>query len=142
MAYCTLADLIERYGERQLIALTDRGDFATNAIDEPTVERAIADTAAVIDGYVATRYALPIDPVQPLLRDLALAIAIWKLHTAAPDPKVEADYKEALRQLSQIAQGLVRLNAAGIEAPGTGGSGARLTDRARPLTADNLKGFI
>ena len=142
MPYCTLADLIDRFGQRQLTALTDRGEFATGAIDEPTVERAIADTDAVIDGYVAARYALPIDPPQPLLRDVALSITFWKLHTSAPDPKVEADYKEALRQLQQIAQGLVRLNAAGVEAPGTGGSGARLTDRARPLTADNLKGFI
>ena len=143
MPYCTLQDLIDRFGERALVALTDRGAFAQGTVDEATVDRAIADTDATIDAYLAKRYALPLTPAQPLVKDIALAIAFWKLHTHAPDPKVEADFREAMRQLQQLAAGTMVLAAAGVpEAPGTGGTGARLTDRARPFTEQNMKGFI
>lgn len=142
MNYCTLQDLIDRLGQGALVALTDRGEFATGTIDQAVVDRALADTDATIDGYLAGRYALPLSQAQPLVTDIALAIAAWKLHTSAPDPKVEADYKEALHQLKLIALGTIRLSAAGVEAAGTGGTGVRITDRERPMTADNLKGFI
>lgn len=143
MPYCTLQDLTDRFGERALVALTDRGPFAQEQIDIAVVDRAIADTDATIDAYLSKRYALPLAPAQPLVRDIALVIAFWKLHTHAPDPKVEADYREALRQLQQLAQGTMLLAAAGVpEAAGTGGTGARLTDRARPFTEDNLRGFV
>lgn len=142
MPYATLALLTDRYGERLLVALTDRGELATGAVDATVVDRAIADTDALIDGYLAGRYVLPLAATPPLVTDIAQAIAIWKLHVYQPDPKIEADYKEAVRQLQQIAQGAIRLPVAGVEPASQGGSGARLTDRDRPMTAENLKGFI
>jgi len=47
-----------------------------------------------------------------------------------------------LRTLRDISGGGVRLPIAGADAPGTGSSGARLTDRERPLTQASMKGFI
>jgi hypothetical protein len=45
--------------------------------------------------------------------------------------------------LRDIATGALRIpGAAGLEPAVTSGSGARITDRERPLTAENLKGFI
>lgn len=88
------------------------------------------------------RYRLPLGTVPALVTDLAQMIAIWKLHPYAPDPKIEEDYKGALRTLRDISTGTLRLSIAGAEPAGHTGSGARLTDRARPLTAENLKGFI
>ncbi len=142
MPYVTLSDLIARYGEPLLVTLTDRGELALGNIETGTVDRAIADTDAVIDGYLATRYALPLSASQPLLTDVAAAVAIWKLHVYAPDPKIEADYKAAVATLREISSGTIRLSAAGIAPAGTGTSGALVTDRERPFTAENLKGFI
>lgn len=142
MSYATLADLSARFGDRMLVALTDRGEFATGAIDTAVVDRALTETDAVIDGYLSGRYTLPVTAVPALLTDIALAIAIWKLHVAAPDPKIEADYKDAIRSLRDIAAGTIRLTVAGVDAPDAGASGAQFTDRERPLTADTLKGFI
>lgn len=142
MPYTTLADLTARFGDRMIVALTDRGGMATGAIDTTVVDKAIAEADAVIDGYLARRYAIPVSPLPPLLGDLALAIVIWKLHLGAPDPKVEADYKEALRTLRDISAGVITLSAAGVTAPEQGASGVQVTDRERPFTADNLKGFI
>lgn len=142
MPYATLTDLSARFGDRMLVALTDRGEVATGAVDSTAVDRALAETDAVIDGYLSGRYTLPVTPAPALLTDLALAIAIWKLHIAAPDPKVEADYKEAIRTLRDIAAGVIRLTAAGVDAAEASASGVQVTDRERPLTAENLKGFI
>ncbi len=142
MPYCTQTDLVDRYGQALIVALTDRGATATGTIDSDVVDRAIGDAGNLIDGYVGKRYALPVTPAQPLLATLALQIAVYVLHVSAPDPKIVEDYKEALRQLQAISNGTLVLTAAGVEAAGTGGSGARITDRARPFTEDNLKGFI
>lgn len=143
MAYATLQQLIDRFGERMLVALTDRADIPAHVIDQAVIDRALADTDALIDGYLMARYVLPIvGAVPPLLADLAQAIAIYKLHVQAADPKIEADYKDALRALQQIASGTIRLPVAGAEPATQGGSGAVVTDRERPFTAENMKGFI
>lgn len=142
MTYATLAQLTDRYGAQMLVNLTDRAEVATGEIDEAVIDRALADTDALIDGYLAGRYVLPLAATPPLLADLAGAIAVWKLHTHKPDDKIEADYRDARRTLDAIAKGDVRLPVAGVEPAGTGGSGARITDRDRPFTEANLKGFI
>jgi phage gp36-like protein len=142
MSYATLQQLTDRFGERMLVALTDRAEVPTGAIDTAVVTRALTDTDALIDGYLMARYVLPLTETPPLVADLAQAIAIYKLHPYAPDPKIEADYKDALRMLQQIAAGTIRLSVAGLEPADQGGSGAMMTDRERDLTPDNMTGFI
>jgi phage gp36-like protein len=143
MSYATLAQMTERYGRAVMVALTDREEVATGEIDEAVVTRALDEAGAMIDGYLASRYALPLSATPPFLNDLAQAIAIWKLHLSEPDPKITKDYDQALRALRDVASGALRIpGAAGVEPAATGGSGARITDRDRPLTAENMKGFI
>ena len=47
-----------------------------------------------------------------------------------------------LRILLDVGAGAVRLSVAGAEPGVSGGTGVRITDRERPLTEANLKGFI
>lgn len=142
MTYVTQAQLTDRFGEQMLIALTDRGPDALGVVDTAVVARALADTDAAIDGYLARRYALPLSVTQPLLTDVAGAVTIYKLHLYEAPPKIEADYKAAIRALEQIASGMITLTAAGVEAPSTGTTGAQVTDRDRPFTAETMTGFI
>ncbi|MCU0905377.1 MAG: DUF1320 domain-containing protein [Tabrizicola sp.] len=142
MPYVTLQQLIDRFGERALIALTDRGEYAAGVIDEAVVNRAIADADATIDGYLKRKYALPLTEAQPLLVKIAGSLVFSDLHVAQADPKVEADMKTAMAMLKDLASGVVALTAAGIEPDSVEGSSARITDRDRQLTQDNMKGFI
>lgn len=142
MSYATQDQLINRFGEAFLVDLTDRAEVATGAIGADVVARALADTQAMIDGYLAVRYALPLAEVPPLITDLALNIAIYKLHVYEPNQKIRADYDDALRQLREVASGAIRLPIDDAEPTDAGGSGVRVTDRERPMTEDNLKGFI
>lgn len=142
MTYASQNDLIERFGEPMLVDLTDRADPPVGEIDAEVVARALADADAVINGYLSGRYKLPLAQTPDLLRDLAIAIAGYKLHRATASDKVRQDYDDAISTLKQIANGIVRLNVEGVEPTAAGTAGARVTDRERPLTAATLKGYI
>jgi len=142
MPYTTLAKLTARFGQRMLLQLTDRATPPAGVVDTAIVDQAIADTDGVIDGYLAGRYQLPLADVPPQLADLALTIAIYKLHPFEPDPKIRSDYEQALKTLREIASGVFRLPIAGLEPGALDNSGVLTNDRERPFTEDNLKGFI
>lgn len=142
MTYASQNDLIERYGEKMLIGLTDRSSPPVGAIDADVVSRALEDADAMIDGYLAGRYRLPLAVTPPLVRDQALPIAIYKLHRDIASNKVRADYEDALAILKQISTGTVRLDVAGDEPPSSGTSGARTNDRDPIFTPDSMKGFV
>ena len=142
MPYATLQQLSDRYGVAMLLDLTDRAEVATGAIDADVVDRALADADELINGYLAARYTLPLAITPGLVAVLAAQVAIWNLHTGSPNEKVAEDYKQALRTLEAISKGTIKLPVGGVEPASSGGTGARMTDRERPLTAENLKGFI
>lgn len=143
MPYATQQMLTDRVGEPMLILLTDRAAVPTGLLDAETLARAQADADAMIDGYLAGRYALPLASVPALVADIAQAVTLWKLHTSDPEAKIKADYDDALKRLKDIAQGVIRLTSvAGIEPTSSGASGVQIVDRERPFTEDNMKGFI
>jgi phage gp36-like protein len=143
MTYATQSGLIQRYGEQMLVALTDRADVPSGAIDADVVARALAEADALIDGYLAGRYSLPLTIVPPILPPIAEVIAIYSLHITEPEAKVKADYEAAMKRLAEISKGVILLkDAAGIEPPATGTSGAQITDRTRDFTPGTMTGFI
>lgn len=142
MSYATIELLIERHGEPMLVQLTDRGDVPTGAIAAQIVARAIADTDAVIDGYLAGRYSLPLSDTPPLLTDLALSICIYKLHPMEAPTRVDQDYRDALASLAKIAIGTIKLPIADAEPASSGAAGVEIVDRDRDFTPENMRGFI
>ena len=117
MAYAVLADLVERFSQRELIQLTDRSDPPADAID-PTVAQSALDAAgSVVDGYVGAKYALPLITFPVLLTDVACDIARYRLY-ADQAPEIVSDrYKEALRTLRDISAGNIKIDVAGAEPP-------------------------
>lgn len=142
MPYASLAALQRRFGEIMLVQLTDRGENSTGVVDAAVVGDALVDTDAVIDASLARRYRLPLATVPPVVADLALSIAIYKLHRSAPDDKIDGDYKQALKDLDAFANGSKLLNAAGVEPEASAAGGVVFTDRERMFTNDSLRGFI
>ncbi|MFD1914117.1 gp436 family protein [Halodurantibacterium flavum] len=142
MTYATLQGLTDRYGQDLIVMLTDRSDPPAGTVDADAVTRALLDTDGVIDGYLRARYVTPLPEVPPQITDIALSIAVYKLHRYSPEAKIKDDYEGAIRALREIAAGTIVLTAATTEPTPSGGTGARITDRERPLSAENLKGFI
>jgi phage gp36-like protein len=143
MPYATLDQLTARYGEGMLVMLTDRGIVPRGVVDEVVVTRALADADALIDGYLAGRYVLPLASVPPLVAQLAAQIAIWNLHVTTPEQKISEEKDAAISQLRDIAKGVILLpSSAGDQPSGTGSGGVIVTDRSRPMSADQMTGFI
>lgn len=142
MTYATQANLTDRFGEAMLVNLTDRAAVATSVIDAVVINRALVDTDSVIDSYLGTRYVLPLSTVPPMVVDLALQIAIYKLHVNDPDPKISKDYDVALKMLDKISTGAIAIPAEGIAPQSSNAQGVRATDRERPFTEASMKGFI
>lgn len=143
MAYCTLAQLIDTYGQAMLVAATDRGDIATGVIDTAAIDRAIASGDALIDGFLAgAQYQLPLSPVPPLLNSLSLVISAYKAHAAVADEKLRQDYQDALKLLRDIGAGTVRLDVAGAEPTRSSPQDVRTNAPDRPFSADTMRGYI
>lgn len=113
--YCTQADIVARFGEAELKQLTDR--TGTNTIDSTAVEAAIADAAAEIDGYIATRYTLPLIVVPAIIKRIAVDVALYQLFMArrmGATEEVRYRYTDARKLLENIAAGKVSL---GVPSP-------------------------
>lgn len=142
MTYTSLLALQRRFGAGMLVQLTDRAPVSTGLLDQTVVDQALADTDAVIDASLAVRYRLPLAATPAVVADLALAIAIYKLHVVEPDGKIARDYLQALKDLDKIASGEKRIDAAGLEPDSSGASGVLTFDRDRELTPDTLRGYV
>ena len=119
MSYCIKQDLIDRYGEDELIQLTWRGapvppdpldPTPDPSINDASVTRACADATAVIDSYARGRYVTPLVTAnQAVVKPFACAIARWLLHEDGHPEHVEHGYKAALDWLKDLSYGRVGL---------------------------------
>lgn len=107
MAYATPNDLVARYGETELIQLTDRA--GAGEVDTAIVDQAIADAEALIDGYLSGRFPVPLSPVPLVLVGYACDLARARLYTDAAPDMVKIRAEEALRHLSMVGQGKLNL---------------------------------
>lgn len=107
MAYATVADLVARYGEDEIIQRTDRVNAGVIAQD--IAQKALDDAAAEIDCYLASRYQLPLPTVPPHLARIACAIARYRLWEDLASERVRQDYEDAVKLLTAIARGTVSI---------------------------------
>ena len=131
--YATLQDLIDRFGERELIQLTDPDNLAVQAAK---VERALQDAHALADGWLARVYALPLAgcvkpaptaqnpqatvqvPPPQLTRIVCDAARYYLYDDLAPDSEVFRRFKQAQDELKAIAEGKQQLMCPWGGAPG------------------------
>lgn len=117
MSYATLTDMVSRFGEREVIALTDRHFAGT--IDDGVLSGALAEAATEIDAHLAGRYNTPLLPVPSLLVGVACDLARYRLCGAAvvTTEEIRNRYKDAIKLLEKISEG--KLTLGGMPADGT-----------------------
>lgn len=146
MTYATKQDLIDRFGELELKQLTDRVNRPPTTIDVVVVDRALGDAAALIDGYLAKVYELPVVSTPPVLVKNAADIARYYLHgkAAEKDSPVTRAYNEAVAWLRDVSKGVVRLDlgdGSGTEPAAAGGGAIRANPSSRVFRRDTLRGL-
>lgn len=140
MSYATIADLLKRAGERELLQIAD--DNRDGEPDAAIVAAALEDARHLIDGYIAAKYATPLKAVPPLVRGWAVSIARYVLHRNGAPEHVEQDYRDAVSALKDVARGLIALPVAEdgeAPAPVTGTSMA--SHPAQVFTPSKLRGW-
>ena len=115
MTYATLEDLTERAGDVEIIQVADRDD--DGAPDASVIEAALVHADAIANGYIATRYALPLSAAYDLLRTWAVSIARYYLHRDGAPEHVRTDYEDAIAGLKDVARGTVSLPGADGASP-------------------------
>jgi phage gp36-like protein len=115
VSYCTQQDLIDRFGEEELIQLTDRTIPAT-AIDATVVAAAIGDADNTINGYLVGRYELPLASNSPELVRPASDLARYFLYGNQVTEEVETRKKDAIRYLELVGMGKIKISIDGAVA--------------------------
>lgn len=109
MPYATPADMVASFGNAEMTALSDIGEPRLDAVDVDVLQRVLSDASALIDGYLAGRYRLPLHPVPAALRVHCSGVARYLLMTNAPDERAKADFKAAVSFLERVASGAIAL---------------------------------
>jgi phage gp36-like protein len=164
--YATAADMLERYTATELAQLADDPDTAlvTGALLKATVaggdvsgwtpeEQAAAvaavavidsrlqDASDLVDGYLQSRYALPLAAVPKILEHYACDLARHLLYRGnAPDHITERQ-AAVMKALEKINSGAVNLGLAISNEPSPRSGGPESSSPGRVFTRDTLKDY-
>ncbi|MDT7483698.1 phage protein Gp36 family protein [Citrobacter koseri] len=143
--YVTRDDLLATDAERVWNMALNK---ATQQLDEEKIQRAIDDTDAEINSFLAKRYHLPLNlPTLPSpLRRAAVSIAFYWLseRDSQITDEIQKRYDDALRTLREIANGTRDLGVpSDTPVPETDtGKLIIVSDNRRLFTRNNLKGVL
>lgn len=113
MTYCVLQDLRDRYGDQELIQLTDRDGLGV--IDEAVIGRAISDADGEIDSYLGGRFDLPLTTVSKAVTRVACDIARYYLYDDKATEAVIRRYNDAVKFIRAVGKGDIDV---GVDAAG------------------------
>jgi len=137
MTYATQQNMIDRFGNPEVIQITDHSN--TGAIDATVLGQALADADAEIDGFLASRYVLPLTSEPPVLMRLACDIARYYLYDDRATDQVKERYQNARDFLTSIAQGKITL---GVDASvAVVSEGPEVSAPTRVFTTDTLADY-
>lgn len=110
-AYCTQAQLADRYGADQLVRHADYDNNGTPDVD--TITRAITDASAIMDSYFAEIYVVPLVPIPDVARSCCLSLTMCRLAhgRGSMTDDLKADCDKWQDWLEDVAMGKASLPA-------------------------------
>lgn len=146
MAYTTEAELVKRFGEAEIIQLSDKSSLGV--IDSDVVTAAISDADNEMNAYLGVIYELPlsVSPAIPMLEDISSDIARFRLHENRATQEVVYRYEKRIEFLQKVAAGkaiLVDENGNRVDPSPSGGNsiGPRYTAGDQYFTDDTLANY-
>lgn len=141
--YTTLEILIDKYGVQHLINLTIKEPTGEETEPDLTViAREISRVDGIIDGYLRSRYTLPLSEVPPELAGYAEDMAIARIYGCMPERTVPEDVtraaKEAVAWLRDVQKGLATLSIATLPPASTGEPGTTGFFKTNKTKADRI----
>ena len=107
--YATLDDLKKEISEEELIQLTD--DDGLGMINQTVVDEICERASAEIDGYLATRYSVPLDTPHILIKRICVDLVLYylKLRRSMVTDDIRDRKKNADKLLDKISKGQIKL---------------------------------
>lgn len=141
MPYATQTDMIDRFGETEVLALADRDQ--DGVIDASVVATAIERAGDEIDGYLLGRYGLPLASVPRLLTSICCDIARYRLCGAEVQETepIRARYKDAVRMLENVRDGKLSLGLDPAQQPVGTGNTVGIVNGQRTFSRESLKDY-
>ena len=140
MAYSTQADLLKLVSRNELIQLTDLDDEGT--VNADTVSEVISEADEFINGYLARRRTVPVDPVPTMLKHLSARLALYFLHlhrrSVTDDLKDQFDTDKDFLEAYATGDGSLGDDDEPTT-PGVGASKQSANDRV--FTRDDMEGW-
>ena len=136
MGYCVVQDLVDRYGQAEMAAITDR--TAGTTLDTAVAQRAIDDAASEMDSYLASRYRLPLTAAPAVLLVVCADIARFLLYKDRPTEEVRKRAEDARAWLKDLAKGYASLDLV-TEQPAQ--LPASFSANTRQFTRETLRGL-
>jgi phage gp36-like protein len=109
MPYATLQNMMDRFGERELIALTDRDN--TGIVDAAVLARGLQSADDEINPYLVARYTIPPASVPAIVSNFACDIARYRLCGAEviETDEIRNRYKDAIKFFEKVSKGEISL---------------------------------
>lgn len=140
--YTDQTEMTERYGNEELVELTNLGDVSTGKVVAAVLSRAINDAEAFVNSYLRGRVDLPLTDVPQPIPKITSDIARYYLHGDIVTEIVQRNYEEALSWLKDVSSGRVNvaLDSAETELAAVAGE-ATARVPGRTFTRDSLADF-
>ena len=113
MAYAAVDDMVQRFGEQEMIQLSTPSGQDMDGVVVDVVLRAIGDASAVADSYLRMKYRTPLDVPPPEVTRQICHMARYEMaaggnKSASEDMKIRRD--EAIAWFREISSGKVKLD--------------------------------
>lgn len=109
--YATADAMREKFGERELIQLTDTEEPYQYAININKLNRAMREANSEIDAYVGSRYSLPLQTIPPFLIEIGCNLARYYAVTGdlSENDPIKNRYDSSIKTLIRISKGELTL---------------------------------
>lgn len=105
--FATVQRMRDKFGERELVQLTDIEEPYTDQINLTKLQAALDAANSEVECYLVSRYALPLQTPPAFLIELACDMARYHACTGAMsdnDP-IKTRYEAAVKKLEKISEG-------------------------------------
>jgi phage gp36-like protein len=141
LSYASLADLVARAGESEILQIADRDD--DGVADSDVIAKALTDADNIVDARLAARYQVPLSTTPAIVNGWAVSIARYFLHRDGAPDHVVRDYNNALSDLKDAAAGKFPVpDASGIEPSGGHSDSVRVYGDCPAFSKDKLEGWL
>ena len=111
--YATVEGMKRKFGESELIQLTETEPPYLDAINMDKLNAAMQEANSEIDAYVGSRYPLPVQLIPPFLTEIGCNLARYYAVTGdlSENDPINNRYESSIKTLTKISKGELTLGS-------------------------------